>query len=386
MRIRRNERGGTVGPRVAESPGLVPAAALSLFLASAGVAAQESSWTLGGSLIHQAYAAAAESAPSADYTYGSAITLEAAVRARGPVLRAEFSAEAALLTGASAGAFAAAAAVDALPPDTLYAPSDDTDLAYAETVLAARIRTAYIKWTAEGFSLTAGRQIVNYGKGTAWSPVDLFTERDYSGLSVARRGSDALRLTVPLGSLSLAEAVAAPASDPGRGTYALRASGLLFSTLEGSLVGAWDGGAGAWIGGGDFKFDLSRISFHGDAAYAAPSGGGPGDLRAVFGFDTSFGDFVLGAEYYYNGAYKTDLLFPGPHNTYAALSWKAADYHALALSALADLDSGLFAATLTWAWDLAQNGGLTTYLRLSNGRAGTEQWAGQLGARLEVKF
>jgi hypothetical protein len=376
-------------PRIAAGAGLAPAAApvllLALLLTAAPAPAQESSWTLGGSLTQQAYAAAADTGPTADGSYGSTTTLEATLRTRGPVLRAEFSAEAALLTGASAEAFAAA--VSALPPDILYAPSDAGVLATAETVLAARVRAAYVKWTAEGFSLTAGRQIVNYGKGIAWSPVDLFTERDFSGLSVARRGSDAVRLTFPLGALSLAEAVAAPASDPSEGTYALRAAGLLFGTLEGSLVGAWDGDSDAWIGGGDLKFDLAWISIHGDAAFAAPSGGGFGDLRAVLGFDTSFGDFVVGAEYYYNGAGTSgDPLFPGAHNAYASLSWSAADYHTLALSALADLEAGLFAATLTWAWDLAQNGVFTTYLRLSNGQAGTESRAGQFGAQLEVKF
>lgn len=377
---------GFARPRTAAYTGLVPVAALALLLAAAVPgAAQESSWTLGGSLTQQAYAAAAESGSSAEGSYGSATTLEATLRARGPVLRAEFSAEAALLAGASAEAFAAAAALPGgVPADTLYSPGDLSD---AETVLAARVRTAYVKWTVEGFSLTAGRQIVNYGKGTAWSPVDLFTERDFSGLSLARRGSDALRLTVPLGALSLAEAVASPASDPAEGTYALRAAGLVFGTLEGSLVGARKGGAEEWIVGGDFKFDLSRISFHGDAAYSIPDSGGSGNLRCVLGFDTSFGDFVLGAEYYYNGAgVAGDPLFPGAHNAYGALSWSAADYHTLALSALADLEHALFAATLTWAWGLAQNGGLTTYLRLSNGRAGTEGWTGQAGLQWDVKF
>lgn len=386
MTSRKGQRNGTARPRIAAAEGLVPAAVLALVAAAAPPgAAQDSSCSLGGSLTQQAYAAAAESGSSADWSYGSAATLETTLRARGPVLRAEFSAEATLLTGAAAEAFAAAAALaGGVPADTLYSPGDPTD---AETVLAARVRTAFVKWTAEGFSLTAGRQIVNYGKGTAWSPADLFTERDYSGLSVTRRGSDVLRLTLPLGALSLAEAVAAPASDPSEGTYALRAAGLVFGTLEGSLVGAWDGGAEAWIGGGDFKFDLACISFHGDAACAAPWGGGPGDLRAVLGFDTSFGDFVLGVEYYYNGSGAAgDPLFPGARNAYAALSWSAADYHTLALSALADLEAGLFAATLTWAWDLAQNGDLTSYLRLSNGQPGLESWSGQFGAQLEVKF
>ena len=271
-----------------------------------------------------------------------------------------------------------------VPADTLYSPGDLSD---AQTILAARVRTAYIKWNAERFSLTAGRQIVNYGKGTAWSPVDLFTERDYSGLSVVRRGSDALRLTVPLGLLSLAEAVAAPASDPAEGVYALRTSGLLFATLEGSLVGAWNGKSEGWMAGGDFKFDLAWISFHVDAAYSAPRSGGPGDLRAALGFDTSFGDFVLAGEYYCNGGGDAaDPMFPGAHNAYAALTWKAADYHTLALTGLFDLESGIFAAQAAWAWDLAQNGGLTAFVKLANGAAGNEEWSGQLGALWEVKF
>lgn len=360
------------------------ASALALLAAAPGLAAQEASWSLGGSLTEQAFAVALEGEPSA--SYGSAATLETTLRARGSVLRAEVSAEAALLSGAAAQAFVDAGA---LPPDTLYATGDTSDPDSVETVLAARMRTAYLKWNADAFSLTLGRQIVNYGKGTAWSPADLFTERDYSGLSVVRRGSDALRLTVPLGSLSLAEAVAAPSSDPAEGVYALRAAGLLFDVLDGSLVGAWNGKSDEWIAGGDAKFDLDWISFHADAAYSIPAGGGEGAARTVLGFDTSFGDCIWVGEYYYNGGgAAADPAFPGAHNAYSALTWNLADYHALALSGLWDLEAALFSAQATWVYDLAQNGTLTAYIKAADGSFSTsaKAWSAQLGLQMVVSF
>ncbi len=364
------------------------AAVLGAILAAAPLAAQEETWTLAGILTARGFGAGAE---GTDASWGSAASLEATLSARGSVLRAEFSLEASLLSGAAARAFAAAVVnpLVAFPADILYAPAAPGSLAAAETVLAARVRTAYVKWNAEAFSLTTGRQVVNYGKGTAWSPVDIFTERDFSGLSVVRRGSDAVRLTVPLGDLSLAEAVAAPAYDLSEGSYALRLAGFAFEALDGSLLAAWDGGREVWIAGADAKADLSFASLYADAAWDLPLDGGGAALRALAGFDASFGDFVLACEYYYNGGgQEADPLFPGAHNLYAALSWEAADYHTLAFSGLADLEEGIISLQAAWAWDLAQNGILTTYLKSANGSspAQTRSWSVQAGFQVEVRF
>ena len=48
-------------------------------------------------------------------------------------------------------------------------------------------------------SFTAGRQVVNYGRGALWSPTDIFTELDLAGISPVRRGTDALRVAAPSG-------------------------------------------------------------------------------------------------------------------------------------------------------------------------------------------
>jgi hypothetical protein len=348
------------------------------------LSAQESAWTLGGSLTGRMFGAAAE---NADVSYGSATTVETILKANGSSLRAEVSMEASVLTGSAAGAFAAALAY--LPSDTLYAPADLAYPADEETVLALRVRTAYIKWNAPAFALTLGRQVVNYGKGAAWSPVDIFTKVDYSGLSLERRGSDAVRLTVPLNPLSLVEAVAAPAAEPANGGYALRIAGLTFGTLDGSLVGAWDGENSVWIMGGDAGIDFPSASIHADAAYSIPYEGNTGWLRTVAGFDTSFGDFVLLGEYYYNsGGSAADPLFPGEHNAYAVLTWDLADYHTLALSGLWDIEAEIFSIQTTWAWDLAQNGAMTAYVKAANGSfpTGAKAWAAQMGIQFVVNF
>lgn len=356
------------------------AAAVAALAAALTAHAQEAAWSLGGTLTARLFGSASEGAQA---WCGSAVTLETTLAADGDVLRAEFSSEASVLAGSAVDALAAAVSSGYIPADTLHAPED---LSSAETALAFRVRTAYAKWNAPAFALTVGRQVVNYGKGAAWSPADIFTEVDYSGLSLVRRGSDAVRLTVPLGPLSRMEAVAAPASDPAGGAYALRLAGLAFDTVDGSLVGAWNGGAEAWVLGGDAKADLSAFSLHAEATVSLPYGGEE-FLRALIGFDTSFGDFVLAGEYYYNGG-GSDPLFPGTHNVYAALAWEPPGYHGFGASGLWDVEARIFSAQAAWTWDLAQNGEMTAYVKALNGSfpSATREWAAQAGFQFMVSF
>ena len=81
--------------------------------------------------------------------------------------------------------------------------------------------------------------MVNYGRGALWSPTDIFTELDLTGLSPVRLGTDAARVTVPLGNTSGLDIVAAPTLAPADGRYALRLGGLV-----GDVDGGRDGGAG----------------------------------------------------------------------------------------------------------------------------------------------
>ena len=346
--------------------------------------------SVGGSVSARSFAAYA-----GDFAYGSAATLSLDLRAKGPSARAEASIETAVLTGSAART---AWLVDSSPsgrPDELFLPAGAT--ASPETALAGRIRSLYAKLDSGAFSLTAGRQVVNFGKGPLWSPVDIFNELDLSGLSPYRRGSDALRLSAALGTTESLDLVAAPTLTPSAGRYAARASGTIapeegfISALDWGLMASRQGsgaGGGAWVAGLDLKADIGP-SLYADALYTAADSGG-GAFRAAAGGDWSFvpgdsGRVILAAEYYHNGGgAAADALFPDAHNAYASLAWAVDEYLSLSLNGTWRIGGDSAQAMFLAALDAAQNASLSVYARLSVG--GASGLAADSGLVLKVEF
>jgi hypothetical protein len=381
------------------SPALATAALLRITLCAvlAGTAAQclaaqdSGGPTIGGSTYEQAFASYLPDGTidASDFSYGSITDLELALRAKGEHARAEATVSARLLTGSAAAAAWSSAAAGLIRPDELmlpaYAPSAPSA---SDTLLDARVRTLYVKLDAGPFSILAGRQIVNFGKGALWSPVDIFDELDLSGLSPDRRGSDALRLSDAIGETGSLDLVAAPTGSPASGRYALRGTGFLGGANLGLLAardGSPAGAGGSWELGGDFKVDLGA-SLYGDAVYELPDSGS-GSLRAAGGADWSFDiadrKVVVAAQYYYEGTgASADPLFPGKDNLYASVSWAAGDFFSLSSNAIWQIDEKALQATLIFTWNAAQNADLSFYAQASR----SPDFAAAAGAMLEAKF
>ncbi|HTZ51360.1 MAG TPA: hypothetical protein VMF68_06865 [Spirochaetia bacterium] len=343
-------------------------------------------WTLGGSLLVQPLGSYA----SSTFSYGSSSTLGLDFEAGGGRARAEASIEAAVLTGASASLAWLVAATPYGRPDELLLPASPGS---GDVALAGRIRTAYGKLDLDWMAFTLGRQVVNYGRGTLWSPTDIFTELDLSGISPVRRGTDAMRATLPIGQTAGFDLVAAPTLAPEGGRYSARANALIADVLDAAVVAARDGADKGWVFGGDFKTDI-EVGLTGEASYFQPDAGGWGWVRAAAGVDWSVGDFILAAEYYYNGGGgAADLLFPATHNAYASATWTPSELLQASLTVVADIGQATGTATLLVRASAAQNADLTVFVRGGNGTAGNGvdyglngQWVAQAGLGLEVKF
>jgi len=377
-------------PSSAEAPQAGPAAA---------TAAPETSWDLGGSLFSQPYAVYAGTWPfdNGDVSYGSATTLGLDLRARGAHARAEASVEASLLTGAAA-ALAWAVARDPVfgRPDELLVPAPPTAPVPAvppAALFALRVRTLYLKLDPGWAALTLGRQVVNYGRGALWSPTDIFTELDLTGLSPVRLGTDAARLTVPLGSTAAVDAVAAPTLAPADGQYALRVGGLV-GDVDGAVMAARDGRGKGWVVGGDFKADIV-VGIYGEAVYELLDSGLAGVFRGAAGADWSFDNFIAAAEYYYNsGGADADPLFPGAHNVYFSLTWTPTELVQCAALTFVDVSDGTGTVTVLTAVSVAQNATLKVFLQGGNSPTGlgigtggdVSTWVLQAGLNVEVKF
>jgi len=383
--------------RAAAAAALVLAAAAAGWSQDAGSApaAPQTSWDLGGSLFSQPYAVFEGAWPfdnGAAY-YGSATTLSVDLRVSGAHARAEGSVEASVLTGAAAALAWAVAGSPYGRSDDLLVPAPSTTTPLPEAVFALRVRTLYLKLDPGWASLTLGRQVVNYGRGALWSPTDIFTELDLTGLSPVRLGTDAVRLTVPLGATAGLDAAAAPTLAPADGRYALRLGGLV-GDVDGALMAARDGAARGWVFGADFKADIV-VGVYGDAVYEVPDSGAPGGVRAAAGADWSFGDFIVAAEYYYNGVgASADPLFPGMHNAYFSLTWTPTELVQCSALSYVDVTDGTGTLTILTAVSVAQNATLRVFLEGGNSPAGlglgiggsASIWALEAGANVEVKF
>ena len=350
-----------------------------------GETQEQPSWTLGGTLTILPAVSYAS-----DLAFGSASTLGLVVRAGGGKARAEASIETAVLTGASAQLAWAIAASPFARADEVLLPSAPGS---GDTAIAARVRTLYAKLDLDWASFTAGRQVLNYGRGALWTPTDIFTELDLAGISPVRRGTDALRMVVPLGVTAGLDLAAAPTTSPASGRYAARLSGLL-GDVDAAVMAARDGAAGEWLAGADFKADLV-VGLYADAIYAQPDPGGWGSIRAAAGADWSFGDVIVAAEYYYNGGGSSaDLLYPGTHNIYGSLTWTASQLFVLSLTGVVDVADGAGTGTVLAQISAAQNADVTVYVQAAHGSGGYglgygvggSSWTGTAGAGLRVKF
>ncbi len=356
--------------------------------------ADEPSFDAFGDISHRSLGAWIEAGTfgASDLSYGSVTTLSPTLRAVGDAARAEASLEAAVLTGAAASVAWTAGALPGATADLVIAPEPDPLAPVPPALFAFRVRTLWVKYDAGVASVQAGRQVVNFGRGLAFSPADVFASVDYSGLSLTRRGVDALRVSLPAGDLATVDLVAAPTATPDAGAYALRTR-FYAASIDAALGAAYDGAKEAASFSADFKTDLV-VGLYGEAALDVATDADPA-FRGMAGADWSAGDFLFAGEYHYNGnsvpgdgPLVPTAVFPGAHNAYAAVSWAVTDFVSLSLSGLADLSWGLGSGILLCGIDAAQNAKLQIYARAANGSpaARTRRWSADAGLVLTVTF
>jgi hypothetical protein len=320
---------------------------------------------------------------SDSWSWAGSSSLQANLGVRGQRSRAEFSFDASALSGAAAAIAKSAAALPG---------SSSLVLGSTEAAAAFRLRTLWAKLDLDWASIQVGRQVINYGRGALWSPVDLFAAVDLSGLSPDRLGVDAVRLRVPLGDLSGLDLVAAPTAAPEKGRYATRIAGDLLG-IDGGLLGAWDGQAGRVIAAADCKFDLGA-AFYAEALWSLDPGAtdpaSTGRARAAAGFDWSFGEFMVAGECYLNGGGAAeDPAFPAKFYLFGQAAWSFSDYGSLALGCTADPANAAIRGQFSLLLEASQNATVTAFADLMWGNFALESATGSrttLGALLAVKF
>jgi hypothetical protein len=125
----------------------------------------------------------------------------------------------------------------------------------ATTPFLLDVRKLYGELYLPFADVSVGRQIINFGQGMVFSPIDVFTSVNLFELTFRRRGSDVARVKVPLGDVSGIDIVGKLNSRKQGATAALKA----FTNIKGFDLSA------TGIYRGDLREGITGICFKGDA-------------------------------------------------------------------------------------------------------------------------
>lgn len=235
--------------------------------------------------------------------------------------------------------------------------------------------------------LILGRQLVNLGQGLVYSPIDVFSSVELLELSMRKRGSDAVRLRMPMGELGGLELVA------GLPSNALAEKPLAMKVF-GSVWG-WDV-AGVLLERPEAAETLFGLTLKGDLVagvtaelvprYVAPEK--VWRLEAMLGADWSYESrLFLNAEYYYRDPELPAQSFYDEHNLMATMRVAIDDFSSTSVSLLMALPREDVLMTFQYQTALLQNAdGIVFYRVYELAAAQGLLPARELGVRLTVKF
>ncbi len=259
-------------------------------------------------------------------------------------------------------------------------------------------RKLYLSYFSDQYTFTIGRQIINYGVGTVFSPIDSFSTVDLQDIELSRKGSDIARIQIPLGALAGIEGVSTLDGD---------ASAVkIFGNLAGydlGLTGIYKKPTEETLLGFTFKGDLV-IGVHGELVEHYSSYNDRNYFEGMIGGDYSFfqGKLIILAEYYYNSqpvdpnnlvpgeAADLNRTFLGERYLFGQASYIFDEIRRVSLNTIYNINEGSRVDTLQFFYNIRQNADLLLYTRYYTGDLnGSEVRLGpkaEYGARVELKF
>ena len=292
------------------------------------------------------------------------------------------------------GAYAGTAAAQAAATGLFATPPGP-----GGAVATLEVRKLYLAIFTPVVDISMGRQIITFGVGTLFSPIDAFSVPLLSDLNYVRTGSDVVRLDAPFNDVSGIEAVSTVSTSFDSLSSALK----LYTNVVGvdvAAVGIYRGARKEALAGVSFKGDL-EVGLYGEAVehfvYTPQQAYFEGMLGADYSIEKTW-FFTL--EYSYNGnavtpgsAAPTDAvgsLFQNQHYLYAMIRWQFAELAGISASVIWDISASVLLPTLEVTYNIAQNANLIMYGRYFGGdiRSGAP-WPGpdfQWGVEAQVSF
>lgn len=287
---------------------------------------------------------------------------------------------------------------------TMLPAGQNPSLMFLDTRLVPLFETRklYLSLFFDHWTFTLGRQIINYGVGYVFSPIDCFSTVDLKDTGLSRKGSDIIRVQVPLGDLAGLEGVSTIAANGNGSASAIK----VFGNLRGydlSLTGIYKKPQEELLVGVAFKGDLG-LGIHGELVEHFNTLTNTQNFEGMAGADYSFhdGKVLLLAEYYYNGnpidpgtLTPSELLtlnrtFFGQNYLFGQANFIYDEIRTFTLNGIFNPVEGSWVGTFQFLYNIRQNTNLLFHARYYTGDLnGMDSGNGpkaEYGAGVEIKF
>lgn len=251
------------------------------------------------------------------------------------------------------------------------------------------LRKLYLEFYLPFADIAVGRQIINFGKGFVFSPIDVFSTVNVFDLDFRRQGSDVAMARIPIGPLAGVDLIAQlPLNDA---PYSVAAKG--FANVGGfdlSLVGIYrePGRTGESPREGVVGFTLKGdivLGVYSEAVLHIVQDASRPFVEAMAGLDYSVNNrWTFRAEYLYKDYAWAGSTW-GEHNLFGSVSFAPNELLSISGNLLYDFEHEIAAGTLLGRYNALQNVNIDLYVRGFSGVAGLPYDFGY-GVRTEVAF
>jgi hypothetical protein len=254
-----------------------------------------------------------------------------------------------------------------------------------KTPLFLDMRKLYLEAYLPFADIAVGRQIINFGKGLIFSPIDAFSTVQITDLNFRRNGSDVANAHIPLGDLTGIDCIV----EAPFGNNEHSSAAKFFTTVAGwdvSMVGLYRHVSGEAMAGAAFKGD-AVVGLYGELVEHIVKGIDNQYFEGMMGVDYSIhNNWFFNAEYYYNGRPAGALSLWGHNNTYASVQFAPNELMRLSVIGLYQLEEQRTIGMLAWNYNFLQNTDLTVYMRGYDNMQGYGAPDVQYAVRVEVDF
>jgi hypothetical protein len=262
-------------------------------------------------------------------------------------------------------------------------------------------RKLYLSLLSDRWTFTLGRQIINYGVGYIFSPIDCFSTVNLQDIGLSRKGSDIMRMQVPLGDLAGIEGVTSITANGNDSASAVK----IFGNIQGydlSLTGIYKKPQEELLVGVALKGDLG-LGVHGEVVEHWDTIHGTQYFEGMIGADYSFNDgkVLLLAEYYYNGnpvnpdrtppeSLPWDRTFWGSSYLFGQVQFIYDEIRSWSVNGIYNPAEGSWVGTGQFLYNIRQNTNLLLHVRYYagdlNGLDSANSPKAEYGVGVEIKF